>query len=115
MVEQPIRNRQVVGSTPTLGSTIAFHNQHLPHLLNPILPIRCKIGASSEFFQKVNPSRPLVDRSNGGDECGDCGDSLGVGNGNGPAPQSMHGRAPRAPLYGFLANGVQMLEGCGLA
>jgi hypothetical protein len=27
----------------------------------------------------------------------------------------MHGRAPRAPLYGFLANGVQMLAGCGLA
>jgi hypothetical protein len=31
VVEQPIRNRQVVGSTPTLGSTYRFCWQHNRH------------------------------------------------------------------------------------
>jgi hypothetical protein len=42
VVEQPIRNRQVVGSTPTLGSSFFISSS-----LNPL---RCKVVANSEFF-----------------------------------------------------------------
>src|ERR1700747_1979151 len=46
VVEQPIRNRQVVGSTPTLGSSIFPVLKRLPFSIHPLGPIRCKVVAS---------------------------------------------------------------------
>jgi hypothetical protein len=46
VVEQPIRNRQVVGSTPTLGSIYLLWNQPLVSPSHPVLYYsRCMIGA----------------------------------------------------------------------
>ena len=50
MVEQPIRNRQVVGSTPTLGSNIFLILFTLVTSVHRTFHFRCMVVAYCEFF-----------------------------------------------------------------
>jgi hypothetical protein len=50
LVEQPIRNRQVPGSSPGLGSSIPFPCRGLRISIRAHVRLRRKNVASSEFF-----------------------------------------------------------------
>ncbi len=63
MVEQPIRNRQVVGSTPTLGSNFPLKTKQLRMSALIVLSLALHGRCILQTFRIANPSRLLAIRS----------------------------------------------------